>query len=85
MNQPETPDGKVREAEREVGRNRLAKWAWFLILTPPSVAAFFLLDFETFVKITSLETLVLSIIALSLANHAAQKGAEAKAAGYDNP
>jgi hypothetical protein len=81
----ETPDDKVHEAEREVRRNRLAKWAWFLVLSPPAIVGYLLLDFETFVKVTSLVTLELSIIALSLANHAAQKGAEAKAAGYDNP
>lgn len=80
-----TNDDKVVGAEREAHRNRLAKWAWFLVLTPPAVLGYLLLDFETFVKVTSLVTLELSIIALSLTSHAAQKGAEAKAAGYENP
>jgi hypothetical protein len=78
-------DMKAAAARRSAGRNRLAKWMWLILLTPPNVAAYFLLDFELFVKVTSLETVILSIIALTLGNHAAQKGAEAEAAGFENP
>jgi hypothetical protein len=80
-----TDEDKVAQAEVEVRRNRLAKWLWFYVLTPPNVVGYFLLDFERYIRITGLETVVLSIVALSLANHAAQKGAESKAAGYENP
>lgn len=78
-------DDKAAEAKVEARRNRWAKWLWLIVLGPPSIVAYFLLDFETFVRITSLVTLLLSIAAMSLTSHAAQKGAEAKAAGYENP
>lgn len=78
-------DRQANAARTEARRNRLAKWAWSITLIPPGVVGFFLLDFETFVRFTTLGTWVLSVVALSLANHSAQKGAEAKAAGYEHP
>lgn len=78
-------DQKMEEARQSAKRNRLAKWAWLVVLTPPNVAGYFLLDFEKYVRIVTLETVILSIIALSIGNHATQKAAEAKAAGYENP
>lgn len=73
------------EAWREAQRNRWAKWAWSVLGIPPAVVGYFVLDFEQYVRITSLVTVVLSVWALTLTSHAAQKGAEAKAAGYENP
>jgi hypothetical protein len=82
---PDDADDKAAQAQIEVRRNRWAKWAWSIILIPPSVIGYFVLDFEAFVRITSLVTLVLSVLAMSLTSHAAQKGAEAKVAGYEHP
>lgn len=76
---------KLEAAKQSVRRNRITKWAWSVILIPPAVIGYFLLDFETFVRITSLVTLVLSVMAMSLTSHAAQKAAEAQVAGYEHP
>lgn len=82
---PDTNDEKALEARASVKRNRALKYAWSVGLIPPSVVAYFVLNFETFVRITSLVTLVLSVIALSIGQHAAQKADEARQAGYENP
>jgi hypothetical protein len=78
-------DCQAAGAAREVQRNRWAKWAFSIALIPPTVIGYFVLSFEQYVRITSLVTAVLSITAMSLGWHAAQKGAEAKQAGYENP
>jgi hypothetical protein len=43
------------------------------------------MDFETYVRATTLVTLLLSVFALSIGNHASQKAAEAKVASYEHP
>lgn len=78
-------DAKAALARKSVQRNRIAKWAWSIFLIPPSVIAYFVLDFEVFVKVTSLVTLILSVWAMTLTSHAAQKAAEAQVAGYEHP
>jgi len=85
VNDPSEADRLAEEAQREVRRNRIAKWAFSIVLIPPAVVGYFVLSFEQYVRITSLVTVILSITAMSLTWHASQKGAEAKQAGYENP
>ena len=77
-------DEKAAQAHKEARHNRIAKFLWLLLLIPVTVAYVFL-DFETFVKVTSLLTVYLSVTAMSVGHHAAQKAAESTAAGYENP
>jgi hypothetical protein len=73
------------QARAEVRRNRILKYAWCIVLIPPFVVGFVLMDFETYVRATTLVTLLLSVFALSIGNHASQKAAEAKVASYEHP
>jgi predicted ferric reductase len=78
-------DDKAAEAAKGVRRNRVAMWLWLIVLLPPVNLLFFVLDFETYVKIMTLLTANLSVIALSLGHLGALKGARAEKAGYENP
>ena len=78
-------DRLALEAHAEARRNRVLKYLWCLVFIPPFVVGYFVMTFEAYVRVTTLVTLLLSVVALSIGNHAAQKAAEAKAAGYENP
>jgi hypothetical protein len=78
-------DDKARQAKREARRNRLLAWAWSIVLIPPGVVGYIVLDLAQFTAITVLATWILSAVTLSITQASVAKGAEAKAAGYDNP
>lgn len=79
-----TDDEQAEHARREARRNRIAKYLWLLLLIP-AIVGYVLMDFESYVRVTSLGTVILSVTAMSVGHHSAQKGAEAKAAGYEHP
>ena len=78
-------DSKAAEARSEARTTHRRAWLFMWALTPPTIAAYFLLSFETFVRITSLGTALMSIYAITATLDAKAKAAEAKAAGYENP
>lgn len=80
-----TADDLAHDAHAEARRNRVAKWAWVTIGFPIVTVCFVVMNFETFVKVFTLVTVYLSLTAMSVGHHAAEKGAESKAAGYENP
>lgn len=73
------------QARREARHNRILAWVWSIVLVPPGVILYFVVDLATFTAVTVLATWVLSVITLSITQASVAKAAEAKAAGYENP
>lgn len=80
-----TNDDQAEHAKAEARRNRVVAYLWSVLLIPPGVVGYFLLDLATFTAITVLATWILSVVTLTISQLAIAKGAEAKAAGYENP
>lgn len=78
-------DEEAIHAHKEAKRNRIIAWAWSVVLIPPGVIGYLVLDLATFTAITVLATWILSAVTLTVSQLAIAKAAEAKAAGYENP
>lgn len=77
-------DVRAANARREAAR---ARWMarFYFAHVPVLAASVFLLDFETFTKMSLLYTTVVSAITAGATYGAKQKGADAEEAGFENP
>lgn len=78
-------DDRAEKARAEARRNHRLAWAWSIFLIPPGLVGYLVLGPAQFTAITVLATWILSVVTLSITQASVAKGAEAKAAGYENP
>lgn len=75
--------GRAAEVRRTIRQQRAWGWFWYCNI-PAVVAAYFVLDRETFVSVSLLYLAVVSVWALGISHHARAEAAGAELAGLDD-
>ncbi len=77
-------EAETESAKKDSNRARIMEIFYFLHV-PVLVASLFLLEYETFVKVSLLYTTTVSAITAAATYGAKGKASDAEAAGYENP